>query len=175
MWYLTNPNDYYTYLSGNRSNNENVAVVVVSSPDGSIFTTEESNVSDDELQLARTLFIVVIVFIFCQSFKIVPDVYEIIRCSQSYKRQKGCMSTPFIENVIDTSHFMLAINSSANFFIYIWHRGRFRQSVVNLVRPGQVGPDATRTKNGDNYEMVPIGGPTSNGGQKTQVHYTFYI
>ena len=72
--------------TGNRSTDAGNAIL--SSPDGSIFPEEES-VSDDELQLARTLFIVVIVFIFCQSFKIIPDVYEIIRCSQSYKRKQG--------------------------------------------------------------------------------------
>ena len=92
----------------------------------------------EEIQLARTLLIVVFVFIFGQSFKIIPDLYEVIWCSQDYIKEERCSSTPFIENVIDTSHFMLAINSSANFFIYIWHRGKFRQSVINLVRPSKL-------------------------------------
>ena len=76
---------------------------------------------------------VVLVFIVCQSCKIIPDLYEVIICSQGGDR---CMSTQSIEAIIDISHLMLTINSSVNFFIYIIHRGQFRESIVSLLSRG---------------------------------------
>ena len=76
---------------------------------------------------------VVVVFIICQSCKIIPDLYEVIICSQGGDR---CMSTQTIEAIIDISHLMLTINSSVNFFIYIIHRGQFRESIVALLSRG---------------------------------------
>ena len=76
---------------------------------------------------------VVLVFIVCQSFKIIPDLYEVIFCSQGGEE---CMSTAWIEGIIDLSHFMLTVNSSVNFFIYIIHRGQFRESIVSLISRG---------------------------------------
>lgn len=46
------------------------------------------------------------------------------------------MSTQTIEAIIDISHLMLTINSSVNFFIYIIHRGQFRESIVALLSRG---------------------------------------
>ena len=106
----------------------------VQSPIEASSVGSEEELCEEEIQLARALLIVVFLFIFCQSFKIIPDLYEVIWCSQYYQEEQNCKSTPFIENVIDTSHFMLAINSSANFFIYVWYRGKFRQTIVNLVK-----------------------------------------
>ena len=77
---------------------------------------------------------VVLVFIVCQSFKIIPDLYEVVFCSRGGEE---CMSTPLIEDIIDTSHFMLTINSSVNFFIYIIHRGQFREGIVAMLSRGK--------------------------------------
>lgn len=130
------------------------------------FNSSEEDLSEEEIQLARTLLIVVFVFIFCQSFKIIPDLYEVIWCSQYYIEDGPCRTTPFIENVIDTSHFMLAINSSVNFFIYVWHRGKFRQTIINLVRPGS--PVVTSQRGA--YEMVPLHSRPTNEQRKPLVH-----
>jgi hypothetical protein len=82
---------------------------------------------------------VVVVFIFCQSFTIVPDLYEVLVCptNDDGGPSEQCMSSPFIEAIIDLSHLMLAVNSSVNFFIYILHGGQFRQSVVELLNYGK--------------------------------------
>ena len=51
---------------------------------------------EDEIQLARTLIIVVLVFIICQSVKLVADVYEIVICPSDPKKQ--CQSPLWIGN-----------------------------------------------------------------------------
>ena len=100
--------------------------------------SEEEVIHEDELQLAQTLAMVEVVFIVCQSFKIVPDLYEVLICprNEDGEANEECMSSPVIEAIIDLSHLMLAINSSVNFFIYVLNRGRFRESIVQLLSNG---------------------------------------
>ena len=98
-----------------------------------------------ENNLAAVLIGISLLFIFCQSAKIIPDLYEVIYCrwggghqeqeddeggqdqggeeGEQEKAEKGCEISPFIEKMVHISHFLLAINSSANFIIYSW-RGK---------------------------------------------------
>ena len=70
---------------------------------------------------------VTVIFIICQSVKIVPDLYEMIYCrigtSGLRKQVKNvrdwdCTVGIVIDSIIDISHLMLAINSSVNVIIY---------------------------------------------------------
>ena len=72
---------------------------------------------------------VTVIFIICQSVKIVPDLYEMIYCrigtSGLRKQEKNvrrgdwdCTVGIVIDSIIDISHLMLAINSSVNVIIY---------------------------------------------------------
>ena len=89
-----------------------------------------------ENNLAGVLVFISLLFILCQSAKIVPDLYEVIYCRWSAEGRAGaggggggggeeddCTITPFIERVVSFSHFLLAFNSSVNFVIYTW-RGK---------------------------------------------------
>ena len=66
-----------------------------------------------------------ILFICCQSFKIIPDVYEILFCPD----MKGeCVATPFIEFCVNLSHLLVCFNSAANFIIYLLGGEKFRRA-----------------------------------------------
>jgi hypothetical protein len=59
-----------------------------------------------------------------QSVKIIPDVYEAacrLNHPEEYADTDGeCPTNVIIDHLIDMSHLLLAINSSANFVIYTW-------------------------------------------------------
>ena len=86
----------------------------------------------DTLKEARILISIVVVFIFCQSFTIVADAYEAFTCSYEKMRKSMCPSNPTIENIIDFSHFLLTINSSINFALYVLHDKTFKEAIVKV-------------------------------------------
>ncbi len=81
-----------------------------------------------ENNLAAVLMGISILFVFCQSAKIIPDVHEVIYCRiLDEDEEEGAASTGsdecgsgFMEGVVALSHLLLAVNSSANFIIYTW-------------------------------------------------------
>jgi len=109
-------------------------------------------VHDEELNLARILLTVVLIFIVCQSVKLVPDVYQFIFCSP----QEKCDSTWTIEYIIACSHCLLAVNSSVNFFVYIMRGGEFRDVILQIFKSdpqGRSSPMRATYANGE-YRMV---------------------
>ena len=90
----------------------------------------EQELQEEEINLARTLIIVVLVFIFCQSVKLIPDLYEVFYCSIEPK----CDSLLWIEAIIDVSHLLLAINSSCNVVIYTFSRKQFQENISDLIQ-----------------------------------------
>ena len=79
-----------------------------------------------EANLGYVLVSISVLFIICQSFKIIPDIYEVITCRFGDVREDGgCGSNSYVDVMIDLSHLFLAINSSVNVVIYAW-RGEFR-------------------------------------------------
>ena len=81
---------------------------------------------------AKILTSVVLVFVTCQSFTIVADVYEGIICSQQNLKHSMCISNDHIENIIDISHFMISVNSSINFLLYAYHDSIFRKALAKV-------------------------------------------
>ena len=100
-----------------------------------------------EANLGIVLISVSVLFILCQSVKLIPDIYEVVTCrlgsnqandtskwsaafagsnwtaADEGRGAKGgakCQSNYYIDMIIDISHLLLAINSSANFIIYTW-------------------------------------------------------
>ena len=112
-----------------------------------------------EANLGVVLIAISVIFIVCQSFKIVPDVYEVAYCrigSSRMIKDNSCETTDFVDNVIDLSHLLLAINSSANFIIYTWRGQKFREVLMNtfgLPRclPGSVSSDSVNGAAGNNH------------------------
>ena len=76
-----------------------------------------------------------VLFISCQSFKIVPDLYEIMFCSDD----QVCYTTPFVNTIVNLSHLLVCFNSSANFVIYLLGGEKFRRvwCETYLCRRGQ--------------------------------------
>lgn len=66
-------------------------------------------------------------FIVCQSFKTVPDLYELIVCNK-IGEAGNCDMPLAILNVMRLSHLLVCINSSANFLIYYLNGHKFRQA-----------------------------------------------
>ena len=65
------------------------------------------------MQQLRILKGMVAVFVFCQCFTIVADVYELIcTIGMSGPERTRCPYNIHIENLINIAHFMLSINSS---------------------------------------------------------------
>ena len=81
---------------------------------------------------AKVLISIVVVFVVCQSFTIVADIYEAVICSQQNVKQSMCLSNDHIENIIDIAHFMLSFNSSINFLLYVIHDKVFRDAFVKV-------------------------------------------
>lgn len=75
-----------------------------------------------------------IVYLFSDVYFAFPDLYEVIFCKMRStpddpqhienpacvdgQRVKICKTNPVVEVIVDISHFLLAINSSANVIIY---------------------------------------------------------
>ena len=84
-------------------------------------------------QQTRILWGMVLVFIFCQSFTIVADVYELY-CTifPAAGKSSFCSSNIHIENFIDVAHFMIAVNSSVNFIFYMVNIKEFREAFLKV-------------------------------------------
>ena len=87
-------------------------------------------ISGDDHREARILMSIVVVFVVCQSFTIVADCYEALSCIN--QDADVCLSNDHIENIIDVSHFMLSINSSVNFLLYVIHAQVFRDAFIKV-------------------------------------------
>ena len=85
------------------------------------------------MQQLRILKGMVAVFVFCQCFTIVADVYELIcTIGMSGPNRTRCPSNIHIENLINVAHFMLSINSSINFIFYMVNINGFQKSFVKV-------------------------------------------
>ena len=74
-----------------------------------------------EANLGIVLVSISVLFILCQSVKIVPDLYEVIYCrigDSGLTKEGLCVNNYTIDSIIDISHLFLAINSSVNVIIY---------------------------------------------------------
>ena len=88
--------------------------------------------SGNDHREAKILISIVVVFVVCQSFTIVADIYEVVTCSYENMKLAMCSSTDHIENIIDIAHFMLSFNSSINFLLYAIHDKMFRDAFVKV-------------------------------------------
>ena len=97
--------------------------------------------------MAGVLVFISLLFILCQSAKIVPDLYEVIYCRWGAE-EDDCPITAFIERVVSFSHFLLAFNSSVNFVIYTW-RGTYLAVCIDI-------PKYRRELRTHSYKVLPF-------------------
>ena len=79
--------------------------------------------------LGVTLTAIVLVYLICNLPRLVLNLVEYQLISEIYKLDKcGCSLAPWwISSLIRSSHLLLTINSSVNFFIYISFPKRFKK------------------------------------------------
>ncbi len=74
-----------------------------------------------------TLVTISLLFIICQSVKIIADVYELFCVKEERSDGKmTCDSNAFIETAISLSNLSTCVNSSANFLVYMLRGKKFR-------------------------------------------------
>ena len=88
--------------------------------------------------LATLLFGISILFIVCQSFKMIPDFYELIYCTPRMDQlQQLCESTTFITFCTSLSHLLVCLNSSLNWVIYLFAGKKFRRAWCKTYLPSR--------------------------------------
>ena len=90
----------------------------------------------DEKSLSLILITMSGLFVFCQSIKIIPDMYELFECRANKLFGHFCdMGGPIINGIVRTSHLLVCVNSSANFLIYYFFGTKFRRAFVITYGP----------------------------------------
>ena len=90
----------------------------------------------DEKSLSLILVTMSGLFVFCQSIKIIPDMYELFECRANNLFGHFCdMGGPIINGIVRTSHLLVCVNSSANFLIYYFFGTKFRRAFVITYGP----------------------------------------
>ena len=83
-------------------------------------------------QQMRILLGMAVIFVFCQFFPIVGDLYELM-CTLGGQAIDGiCEFNTPIELCICFSHLMLIVNSSVNFIFYMTNIVKFRQEFTKV-------------------------------------------
>lgn len=113
--------------------------------------TNQSN-QKKERNMATVLVCIVILFLICQSLKIIPDIYEAIVCKGDTAK---CAPSLTVEIIISISHLLLAINSAANFGIYMLRGDRFRTVLSKILFRCQ-WTKASRRNSPNNFAMTTI-------------------
>ncbi|CAB4067321.1 unnamed protein product [Lepeophtheirus salmonis] len=92
-------------------------------------TAQPYSRQEQEISLAITLVFVSILFISCQSLKIIPDLYELF-CQKDDSSNMKCYSTPFIDTIVSLSNVLTCFNSAANFLVYMLRGKKFRDAFL---------------------------------------------
>ena len=96
--------------------------------------------SNDNTRQSKILLSIIVMFVFCQCFTIIPDIYE-LNCFLStenllpqlfrfYDDDHQCQYYTY--HLIEISHLMLAVNSSINFIFYTIHIKLFRENIMKV-------------------------------------------
>ena len=96
-----------------------------------------SSCSNNDINLAPILFGVVIVFVICNSLRVILNIYDfsvvdhIIECES---QMMGRYPPAWILCTISVSHLLLMVNSSVNFLVYCVAGTRFRSILAKKFR-----------------------------------------
>jgi hypothetical protein len=87
--------------------------------------------------LGATLVGVSLLFIACQSLKLIPDVYEGFLCERSSDSTGGyCRGSHAINVMITLSNLLMCVNSAANFLMYMLRGSKFRRAFIRTYWSG---------------------------------------
>ena len=89
-----------------------------------------------------------LLFICCQSFKMIPDIYELIFCPPTKEDGEPCETTPFISTCVSLSHLLICGNSALNWIVYLLAGEKFRSAWCNTYLPKNFRPRRLQKTNG---------------------------
>ena len=85
-----------------------------------------------ERDMAITLVAISLMFVICQSIKLVVDIYELTVCDHFKIAEEGhdpkCHNPTKIDVVASLGNLFVCINSAANFLVYMIKGKRFREA-----------------------------------------------
>ena len=87
-------------------------------------------VAKKDKALGATLIGVSLLFLSCQSLKLIPDIYEGFFCEVDYD-SSYCESNKVISTMITLSNLLMCINSAANFLMYMVRGTKFRRAFID--------------------------------------------
>ena len=115
--------------SSNNKNLENYILYSKKTVTFKIYNQTFSGTNSNNSMQSRILFSIIVMFVFCQCFTIIPDIYELNCALSTAKDKQQCQYTyKYTYHLIEISHLMLAVNSSINFIFYMIHIKLFRES-----------------------------------------------
>ncbi len=91
---------------------------------------DQKGSKEREVTISQILVLIVIIFLVCQSFKVVVVGYEVF----SHFNSDGGGNFPFwIEVVINLNHVALATNAAMNIAVYICKDTKFRKACIEML------------------------------------------
>ena len=74
-------------------------------------------------------------FIVCQSIKVIPDIYEMITCDhfaqKEHEMERICTTTVVIDTFASLGNLFCCINSAGNFLLYMLRGKKFRDAFTS--------------------------------------------
>ena len=95
--------------------------------------TQTTRIKFSEIDLAKISIIIAAVFLTFHSVKWIPNIYELIQRIQSDMEEIPWPD--WIENVTTVSHFLILLNSSVNYYIYVLTHKKIPQSQRYIRNP----------------------------------------
>ena len=120
---------------------------------------------NQEHKLGTLLLSISLLFIFCQSFKMIPDIYELIFCPPTQSEEQPiCETTPFVDTCVSLSHLFVCGNSALNWIVYLLAGEKFRSAWRNTYLPKHCLTSRLQRTNARYPRFQsPTKSPTTNG------------
>ena len=123
--------------TSNKSKDQNSKVKSPTNDEKETILSSRPNVKNEErrkfeIDMAITLVAISFMFVFCQSIKLVADVYELSVCDHFKIAEEGydpkCQNPEEIDILISLGNLFCCVNSAANFLVYIIKGKNFREA-----------------------------------------------
>ena len=123
--------------TSNKSKDQNSKIKSQTNGENETILSSRPNVRNEErrkfeIDMAITLVAISFMFVFCQSIKLIADVYEDGVCDHFKIAEKGydqnCHNPKEIDILICLGNLLCCVNSAANFLVYIIKGKNFREA-----------------------------------------------
>ena len=121
---------------------------------------------EEQNKLGILLVSISVLFVFCQSFKMIPDIYELWYCPPVQGQDHLCKTTPSIRACVSLSHLLVCVKSAVNWIIYLLAGEKFRRVWCETYLPIKYRPKFLKrqgTKSTKYTNQVRRGAKTTTG------------